>query len=287
MGKGYRQGRLGEEIRRIISEMLLRDIKDPRLQDAMVSLSAVEVTSDGSYATCYVTILSVSRNEEEKKEKEEQKATPTPSEAAKEEAAGIAFWGDDLLTESNTQQYSYMAVFQKILQENGYTIPVFNKTLQGGGTLSMMKRAGVEDEVLQGYIAAHQQAANGAQLPVTETGIRDFSQEELIRDDADCIPIIFMGYYGGWNHDPNELAAQQEHILKTFSDQEKFIVVGTRPLDGSVDSASLDAVLSQKWGEHYISLAAVTANPASTYEAQEAMAQAIYEKMTELKYISK
>lgn len=225
--------------------------------------------------------------EADKKEKEEQKATPTPSEAAKEEAAGIAFWGDDLLTESNTQQYSYMAVLQKILQENGYTIPVFNKTLQGGGTLSMMKRAGVEDEVLQGYIAAHQQAANGAQLPVTETGIRDFSQEELIRDDADCIPIIFMGYYGGWNHDPNELAAQQEHILKTFSDQEKFIVVGTRPLDGSVDSASLDAVLSQKWGEHYISLAAVTANPASTYEAQEAMAQAIYEKMTELKYISK
>ena len=70
MGKGYRQGRLGEEIRRIISEMLLRDIKDPRLQDAMVSLSAVEVTSDGSYATCYVTILSVSGNEEEKKEKE-------------------------------------------------------------------------------------------------------------------------------------------------------------------------------------------------------------------------
>lgn len=225
--------------------------------------------------------------EADKKEKEEQKATPTPSEAAKEEAAGIAFWGDDLLTESNTQQYSYMAVLQKILQENGYTIPVFNKTLQGGGTLSMMKRAGVEDEVLQGYIAAHQQAANGAQLPVTETGIRDFSQEELIRDDADCIPIIFMGYYGGWNHDPNELATQQEHILKTFSDQEKFIVVGTRPLDGSVDSASLDAVLSQKWGEHYISLAAVTANPASTYEAQEAMAQAIYEKMTELKYISK
>lgn len=72
MGKGYRQGRLGEEIRRIISGMLLRDIKDPRLQNAMVSLSAVEVTSDGSYATCYVTILSVSGNEEEKKEKEEQ-----------------------------------------------------------------------------------------------------------------------------------------------------------------------------------------------------------------------
>ena len=56
MGKGYRQGRLGEEIRRIISEMLLRELKDPRLSENMVSVSDVEVTADGSYATCYVTV---------------------------------------------------------------------------------------------------------------------------------------------------------------------------------------------------------------------------------------
>ena len=71
MGKGYRQGRLGEEIRRIISDMLLRDIKDPRLQSAMVSLSDVDDTADGSYATCYVTILSVGNDPEEKKRQEE------------------------------------------------------------------------------------------------------------------------------------------------------------------------------------------------------------------------
>lgn len=29
MGKGYRQGRLGEEIRKIVSELLLRELKDP------------------------------------------------------------------------------------------------------------------------------------------------------------------------------------------------------------------------------------------------------------------
>lgn len=72
MGKGFRQGRLGEEIRRIISDMLLRDIKDPRLQSAMVSLSAVEVTADGSYATCYVTVLSMGKDDTQKKEIEEQ-----------------------------------------------------------------------------------------------------------------------------------------------------------------------------------------------------------------------
>ena len=151
----------------------------------------------------------------------------------------------------------------------------------------MMKRAGVGDDVIQGYVTAHEQAANGATLYVTENGVRDFTEEELVRDDLNCIPVIFMGYYGGWNHDPNELAQQQEHILKTFENQEQFIVVGTRPLDGSVDSATLDTALKEKWGEHYISLAEVTPQPSSTYEAQEAMAQAVFNKMTELNYIRK
>ncbi len=71
MGKGYRQGRLGEEIRKIISELLLREIKDPRLS-GMVSISAVEVTSDGSYATAYVSILGLtSSSEASEQEKEE------------------------------------------------------------------------------------------------------------------------------------------------------------------------------------------------------------------------
>lgn len=71
MGKGHRQGRLGEEIRKIISNMLISGIKDPRLS-GMISITAVEVTSDGSYATCYVSILGSGKNgaptEEEKKE---------------------------------------------------------------------------------------------------------------------------------------------------------------------------------------------------------------------------
>lgn len=72
MGKGYRQGRLGEEIRKVISEMLLREIKDPRLSSGMISISDVDVTSDGSYATCYVTVLTAGKDEEAKREEEEQ-----------------------------------------------------------------------------------------------------------------------------------------------------------------------------------------------------------------------
>ena len=202
-------------------------------------------------------------------------------------ASGIVCWGDDLINGEESNTYSYMAVLQKLLTDNGYNMTVINKTLQGGGTLSMMKMAGVSDETIQGYITRHQQAANGAQLNVTETGIRDLTEEQTTRNDMDCIPVIFMGYYGGWNHDPAELADQQEQILNTFQNKNQFIVVGTRPMDGSVTSEALDQVLSQKWGEHYISLADVTAQPSSTYEAQQAMAEAILQKLQELNYISK
>ena len=54
MKREYRQGRLGEEIRKVISELLLREIKDPRLS-GIFSITSVEVTSDGSHATVYVS----------------------------------------------------------------------------------------------------------------------------------------------------------------------------------------------------------------------------------------
>lgn len=217
--------------------------------------------------------------------------TENAEETADEETArtisGVVCWGDDLINGDASNTYSYMAVLQKLLTDNGYNLTVVNKTLQAGGTLSMMKMAGVSDETLQGYITKHQQAANGAQLNVTETGIRDLTEEETTRNDMDCIPVIFMGYYGGWNHDPAELAEQQEQILNTFQYKDDFIVVGTIPLDGSVTADALDQVLSQKWGEHYISLASVTAQPSATYEAQQAMGEAVFNKLQELGYITK
>lgn len=232
-----------------------------------------------------------SSDTENSDEAESTDETDSAEEAGEESVrtvSGIVCWGDDLINGTASDTYSYIAVLQKLLTEKGYNdLTVINKTLQGGGTLSMMKMAGVSDDVLQGYITKHQQAANGAQLNVTETGIRDLTEEQTTRNDMDCIPVIFMGYYGGWNHDPAELAEQQENILNTFEHKDEFIVVGTRPLDGSVTSDALDQALSQKWGEHYISLASVTAQPSATYQAQQSMAEAILQKMEELGYISK
>lgn len=60
MGKNHRQGRLSEEIKKSISNLLVNGIKDPRLADRIITVSGVDVSPDGSYATCYVMPLVLS-----------------------------------------------------------------------------------------------------------------------------------------------------------------------------------------------------------------------------------
>lgn len=48
---------MGEEIRKIVSEMLVRgELKDPGFQ-GIIGINSVDVTNDGSYATLYITAL--------------------------------------------------------------------------------------------------------------------------------------------------------------------------------------------------------------------------------------
>lgn len=222
------------------------------------------------------------QSQEQQTAEDEESETEETSTLAK----GIVCWGDDLINGEESATHSYRAVLQNLLNESGYNLTVIDKTLQGAGTLSMMTMAGVPQEEVQSYITKHQEAAQGQELPVTETGIRDLTAEQTQRNDLEYVPVIFMGYYGGWNHDPAELASQQEAILNTFPQQDQYIIAGTFPLDGSVDSATLDSVMSEKWGDHYISMASITSNPASTYEGQADLAAAILQKMKDLGYLA-
>ena len=81
MAKGYRAGRLAEEIRKITGNMLLFELKDPRLKGKMVSVSGVDVSDDGSYATVYLSVLgkSISDDADEKEKDEILKAMKSAS----------------------------------------------------------------------------------------------------------------------------------------------------------------------------------------------------------------
>lgn len=259
--------------------------KDSKERERLEKLATESVkTNKGTSGT--------SKKEEKEKEAEEQEKpeeTPKqPEKAPEEKTEGVVCWGDDLINGEDSATYSYKVVLQNLLTENGYNLPVQDKTLQGAGTMSVMTMAGVPENEVQAFIDAHKAAANGGELPITETGIRDLTPEQLERTDFNCIPIISMGYYGGWNHDPQELIQQQENILKTFPNQEQFIIIGVRPFDDSVNSAALDTAMREKWGEHYISASEVTGvYVAASFEGQAAIAQAVLEKLETLGYIEK
>ena len=52
----YRRGRINDEMQKELSA-LLREIKDPRVSGAMVSITAAQVTPDLKYATVYFSVL--------------------------------------------------------------------------------------------------------------------------------------------------------------------------------------------------------------------------------------
>ncbi|MBQ5389425.1 MAG: 30S ribosome-binding factor RbfA [Clostridia bacterium] len=52
----YRRGRINEEMQKELS-VLLREVKDPRVSGALVSITAAEVTPDLKFATVYFSVL--------------------------------------------------------------------------------------------------------------------------------------------------------------------------------------------------------------------------------------
>lgn len=227
--------------------------------------------------------------QEVKKDKEKEEVKKEEKEPAKPILPqGISFWGDEFFTAENELQYSSRVKLEEKLKAEGYTLEYANKTLAGAGTLSVMKMAGVPQADLDKYIEAHKASAGSATPPVTETGIRDLTEEEMKRSDKDYIPIITMGYYGGWNKDPKELAEQQQKVLNTFgANKDKFIIVGVRPMDGSVNIPEYEKVMKETWGEHYISTIDICTVTTTTADGQTQVADALYEKLLELGYIAK
>ncbi len=69
-----RSRRVGEQMQRLLGEILLRDVKDPGAQG--VSVTAVEVSRDMSHATVWFSLL-------------DPDADPAPAAAALSRAAGL------------------------------------------------------------------------------------------------------------------------------------------------------------------------------------------------------
>lgn len=59
-----RLGRISEEIKRIVSNAIMTELKDPRIS-SMTSITLVEVTRDLRYAKIYISVLGNQNDKEE------------------------------------------------------------------------------------------------------------------------------------------------------------------------------------------------------------------------------
>lgn len=58
----YRQGRINDEMQKEISE-ILREVKDPRVSGAFISVTGVDATPDLKYAKVYYSVLTGDKKE--------------------------------------------------------------------------------------------------------------------------------------------------------------------------------------------------------------------------------
>ena len=224
------------------------------------------------------------------KAEEEAKAAAAAAEAKKN---GISVRGDCFDVDGADKTIGYPSKLQQILEQNGYQMTVQDNTWDMAGSLSQMALAGVPQDAIDAYIAANpDKIANlGLELSATETVVRDDLAEYFNenRDDLDYIPVISIGYFGGWGYDPYELAEQQQKILQTYSQQDKFVILGVYPnineITDTFDTAYYDQVMTETWGDHYLQLSWMIDTPLYSEEGHQQIAQALYDKLSELGYL--
>jgi hypothetical protein len=201
----------------------------------------------------------------------------------------FSFRGDDFNDTETTADNAYPAQFEKLLQDNGFSdIKVEDNTWETRGTLSQMTLAGVADDVVQNYITNH---TNAGLTDATETIISDdVADKQTERDDQDAIPVLCMGYFGGWGQSPDELVDQYKQMLSTYSQQDKYIIVGVYPdsvTNGVVNPDDYVNALSGAFSEHFVMMDSVSMpDPAFSDAGHQEIASAIFSKAQELGYLN-
>lgn len=221
------------------------------------------------------------------KDPETEKPSDAQTTPQQPENAGeilLSFRGDSFIIDEEKDKGGYPAKVRQQLEENKITATVEDYTLDTAGSLSQMRLAGIPQEELDVYIEEHRANAGEAPLNITETKVRELTEEELARTDKKGIPVLCMGYYGGWGGNYQELCEQQQKILDTYDQKGKYLIIGLHP-NGNTDGEGYDAAMKAVWGDHYLPLDGVIVHPASSDEGKQEMAAAIYGKLTELGYL--
>lgn len=237
---------------------------------------------------------------EENREVQNDTAAQTSEEEAPENLPiAISCRGESWAPDGNDKGDGWPAILGSMLEENGVSAAVSDYTWDMAGTLSQMRFADVPEETVDSYIEAHNE--NGLRGYRYETTVRDDLEESYIeREDYESIPVICIGYNGGYGMSSAELIEQQGLILNTYTLQEseadsenivddgemgisgKYLIAGHLPA-GWRDLNNYETRMKNAWGDHFVSLNEIEGDVVSR-EYREAVAETIYNKLVEMGY---
>lgn len=252
------------------------------MTDAPASGSQDAQTSQGSQGDESVQTSSAAASSSSTTSDSSRNTAQTAFQAVSIRGDGFCEYG------GTTADTSLAADLQKLLAEKGSSLTVQDYTMDMAGSLSQMRKAGVPESDISAYVEKHQQDADGATLQDTETIVRDLTADLLTRDDQADLPVIGMGYYGGFGGDVSELIEQEKKVLGTYIQQEDYIILGYYPEQFTEDSQKrdYDTAMIAAFGEHFVNVdAQVHTGDVTSAETREAIAGAICDKMTELGYV--
>ena len=196
----------------------------------------------------------------------------------------ISIRGDSYMEDDADKANGYPAKLQALLQAAGSDMTVEDDTWDMAGTLSQMSLAGIDQQTVQNYINNHTQ--NGLTDSYDTIVRADLSEYLKDRDDKSYLPVLTMGYHGGWGNDLNELIEQEKAVLATYENGTRdYLVLGSYP-SGWTDHNAYDTAMTQAFGNHYISLNSTVTASMMTNDGRQQIAQTIFNKLKELGYIS-
>lgn len=222
---------------------------------------------------------------EQTKEESENETESSSEESDIEDGSGrkLSFRGDSFCDTEDIAREGLGTFIKAALKYGNYQVAQFDDySIGNAGSISQMAYAGVDEETCQDFITRHE--TNGtSEIQLTERKIRSFTEDELVRSDYDAIPIICIGYYGGWGEDIDELIEQQHLILDTYDETDEFLIVGSA--GNSPDSTAYNRAMREEWGEHYLSINESSPDDFANAQEKGALASKIVEKLDDLGYI--
>ena len=164
--------------------------------------------------------------------------------------------------------------------------------VKAGDLVVLLERAGdwYKVSTTDGYLGYVkdtylEEADSEDELLATDRQLRsDRDEVDRTRTDQDAIPVLCMGFYGGFAGDPEELAEQYELLLSTYSQQDRYLILGCYP-NVWEDKEAYDSALEEAFGDHYVSLNRTVTNKLMTEDGRREMAQVIYARLENLGYL--